>query len=536
MNSVLRITLLNLLAVSVFAAASKKSADLSLLPPDQPVDVIIQYKVKPGATQLNRLQGYGAAVKGELGLIRAVVARLTPRLLRNLEADTDIVYMTPDRRLAPTLYFSRAASTASIAQDYGWTGQGVGVAIIDSGLTSHSELNSSQVYKQSLIDGTADDGYGHGTHVAGIVAGNGSSYDGYQNKGIAPQARIVSLKVLDANGNGTDSGVIAAIDRAVQLKSQYNIRVINLSLGRPVRESYKLDPLCQAVERAWQAGIVVVVAAGNEGRNNTQGTDGYGTILAPGNDPLVITVGAMKAMNTAARGDDQIASYSSKGPTALDQVVKPDLVAPGNQVVSTMRTNTTLWNNYPDNRVIVSDPVSQYFRLSGTSMAAPAVSGAVALMLQKDPSLTPDQVKARLMKTATKSFPASTTTTDPATGLTYTSYYDSFTVGAGYLDIWAALNNNDAVSGSAQSPSAVYDSKKKTVTMVMPTGVVWGTGVTWGTGIVWGTANVSSTGVCWGTGVVWGTSTTSGTGIVWGTGVTWGTDDTGETASALGEK
>jgi serine protease AprX len=128
--------------------------------------------------------------------------------------------------------------------------------------------------------------------------------------------------------------VIKAINQAISVKDIYNIRVMNLSLGRPVMESYTQDPLCQAVEAAWQAGIVVVVAAGNDGRDNSAGTDGYGTISAPGNDPYVITVGAMNTKNTPDRGDDVITSYSSKGPTAIDHIAKPDLVAPGNRVIS----------------------------------------------------------------------------------------------------------------------------------------------------------------------------------------------------------
>src|SRR5581483_10220113 len=128
-----------------------------------------------------------------------------------------------------------------------------------------------------------------------------------------PNVNLINSRVLDQNGQGSDSSVIAGINAAIQLKSKYNIRVMNLSLGRPVFESYKLDPLCQAAEAAWKAGIVVVTAAGNEGRNNSAGTYGYGTITAPGNDPYVITVGAMKTMGTPNRSDDLIASYSSKG-------------------------------------------------------------------------------------------------------------------------------------------------------------------------------------------------------------------------------
>jgi serine protease AprX len=174
------------------------------------------------------------------------------------------------------------------------------------------------------------------------------------------------------------------------------------------------------VEAAWRAGIVVVVAAGNDGRNNHVGNQGYGTIEAPANDPYVITVGAMKTMGTMDRSDDLITTYSSKGPSVLDQVVKPDIVAPGNGVVSLLSPNSTLASSYPTDAIALSyyeqTPAhrpSPYFSLSGTSMATPVVSGAVADLVEAQPTLTPDQVKARLMQTANKSFPASSSYTDP---------------------------------------------------------------------------------------------------------------------------
>ena len=331
---------------------------------------------------------------------------------------------------------------------------GSAIAVIDSGISSGKDFTLSNgtgsriVYNQNFASGqsTVADLYGHGTHVAGIIAGNGQNSHGASFRktfmGVADNVNLINLRVLDHGGTGHDSAVIAAIQTAINLKSKYNIRVINLSLGRPTYESYTLDPLCQAVEAAWKAGIVVVVAAGNEGRNNKAHTDGYGTIAAPGNDPYVITVGAMKPMGSSTRADDLIASYSSKGPTLYDHIVKPDIVAPGNMSISVLASSSaTLMKAYPKNIVALSSyssnakGASSYFTLSGTSMATPVVSGAVALLLQQNAKLTPDQIKARLMKSAYKTFPRSSTATDPATGKTYTSQYDIFTVGAGYLDI-----------------------------------------------------------------------------------------------------
>ena len=219
---------------------------------------------------------------------------------------------------------------------------------------------------------------------------------------------------------GTDSAVIAAIDRAIQLKSTYNIRVMNLSLGRTIRESFTLDPLCKAVERAWKAGIVVVVAAGNNGRDNSMNTSGYSTITSPANDPYVITVGATRMVGHTGREDDTATSYSSKGPTLRDRIVKPDLVAPGNVVYARMNPSAYLVQSYQTNKVGVGmgmgPMIDNVFLLSGTSMAAPVVAGSVALLLQKDSSLKPDEVKARLMKTAWKPFVATAGINDRITG------------------------------------------------------------------------------------------------------------------------
>lgn len=426
--------------------------------------------------------------------------------------------------------------------------------MIDSGIQDVPDIHNRIVYSQNFVapgGGSATDQYGHGTHVTGIIAGNGNKSTGgpnfYTIKGIASNVNVVNLRVLDQNGSGTDSQVISAIQTAIQLKSQYNIRVINLSLGRAVYESYTVDPLCQAVEQAWQAGIVVVVAAGNDGRNNSAGTNGYGTINAPGNDPYVITVGAMNTLGTPSRSDDIIASYSSKGPTMYDHIVKPDLVAPGNQIISLYTAGFTLNQLYPANEAMNSlfqspgnhNGSPNYFILSGTSMATPMVSGTAALMLQQNPALTPDQVKARLMKTAYKNLVPFSTVTDPVTGQIYNAQADVFTVGAGYLDIQAALNNTDLAApgaGSALSPTVAQDSSGNVVLSNSPL-LIWGSGV-WGNTVVWGVAVLSGTdpaglSVLWGSTVCWGNNSLLGNSVLWGNTVVWGVTTPASEASTL---
>jgi serine protease AprX len=521
-------------------AGHKLAKDLENVDPQSTVDVIIQYNQAPTAAHHAKIRARGGQHKRDLSVIKGGHYSVPAAALTALENDPDVVAISPDRAVHSMLDLAGQAVNAPAAWNLGYTGTGIGIAIIDSGVDLHYDLKLSKtariVYNQSFVPGssTTADEYGHGTHVAVVAAGNGwASACGTCTKklsGIAPTASVINLRVLDQNGAGTDSAVIAAIQKAIALKSTYNIRVINLSLGRPVAVSYTADPLCQAVEAAWKAGIVVVVAAGNEGRNNSANTNGYGTITAPGNDPYVITVGAMKTMGTPGRGDDLIASYSSRGPTLLDHVVKPDLVAPGNRIDSALANNGVLPALYPGNVLPQSyfNPgatvSSVYYALSGTSMAAPMVSGAVADLLEKSPSLTPDQVKARLMKTAYKTFPVTSTTTDPVTGISYTSQYDMFTVGAGYLDVAAALTDTSTAAGSALSPTVKLDPVTHLVSLVFGSGVVWGSGLVWGTGVVWGSGVIWGTGIVWGTGVVWGTGgVPSGTSVIWGSGMVWGT-------------
>ena len=292
------------------------------------VDIIVQYKTRPNSEALNQVRTSGL-VKRQYRAIPAVHMTVPVAMIGRIASDPQVAYVSPNRTVTSSLDITTQSVNANQFWSSGFEGTGIGVAVIDSGVANKLDLwtgdhsRSRVVYSQSFVPGLdAADDYGHGTHVAGIVAANGAASTGsnftHTMKGVAPDANIINLRVLDAKGNGRESEVIAAIDEAIALKETYNIRVINLSLGHPVYESVKLDPLCQAVEAAWRAGITVVVAAGNMGRDNSLGTQGYATIASPGNDPFVITVGAMNANYTTWRSDDKIASYSSKGPTAVD--------------------------------------------------------------------------------------------------------------------------------------------------------------------------------------------------------------------------
>jgi serine protease AprX len=270
----------------------------------------------------------------------------------------------------------------------GDTGQGVTVAVLDTGIDNLPDFTGRLT---GGVDLTGEgkplqDDYGHGTFVAGLIAGDGASSGG-QYSGEAPGADLVSIKVAGASGKTDLATVILGLQWAVANRLADNIRVLNMSLGFQPFTSTLINPLDQAVEAAWNAGIAVVASAGNAGPSD-------GTILSPGDDPLVITVGALDDMAQPAVAGDEMADFSSAGPTSPDGWVKPDLVTSGRSVVSLAAPGSTIYDSYPSARVGPANFVG-----SGTSFSTAITSGAAALVLSDNPGLTPDQLKARLLGT-----------------------------------------------------------------------------------------------------------------------------------------
>lgn len=484
--------------------------------------------------QERQLRALGADIYRHLPIIHSVAFTLPRKRLSRCLDLSFVDHVSFDGQVQKSDAFTVGSSWASSAwQQYNVDGSGVGIAVIDSGVTNEPDFNNLLLFSRvkaqaNFVGGTnCNDDCGHGTHVAGIAAGNGASSDTLLLNtktffGIAKNANIVSVKVLDQYGHGTVSNVVSGIQWAVANRANYNIRVINLSLGHPISESYTTDPLCQAVEYAWKSGIVVVCAAGNDGRLSSTQTPGapnegwgtnYGSIESPGNDPYVITVGAMKNYD-GNRANDRIATYSSRGPSIGDFVLKPDIVAPGNQVISVEDPNTYLVSAYASTNLVPysyytlvgsllhnNHPTNQYFILSGTSMATPVVSGAVALMLQKNPNLSPDTVKVRLMVPADK-------WCDPS------GNYDPCTYGAGYLNIPNAMASTLVATQYAMSPTLSEDANGNVY--------INQDASLWGTRAVWGTGSVDSARAVWGTGAVNSDNSISSSRAVWGTGA-WST-------------
>ncbi|HEV8656849.1 MAG TPA: S8 family peptidase [Candidatus Limnocylindria bacterium] len=477
----------------------------------------------------------GGSVKHALSIVGAVSARLKGVQILKLTRDGDVDYVVKDQRLRALFdpaQGSAAARTPGILEvnapqvwsQLGVTGQGVGVAIVDSGVYPHPDLAGRIV---ASIDFTAasptvsststGDPGGHGTHVAGLVAGDGTASGGAYT-GVAPRANIVNVRVIDASGGSNVSTIMRGLQWVLANRSTYNIKVVNLSLGATPMGSYKSDLMATAAEVLNFAGVTVVVSAGNTGPL-------AGTVTTPGTDPYVITVGALDDSGTSLLLDDLMAVFSSRGRTVFDNLSKPDVVAPGRRMVSLRSPGSVLDTLFPDRQVTATGALTpDYYRLSGTSMAAPVVAGVIALMVERNPSLSPAQIKKRLKTTAT--------------ALTFGTAFDR---GAGLVNAYKAASSVDVSREFA--PDRVSDAFAKDMKkFIQGQPFVWrdltyhggvdSAGTSW-EGVTW--ENVRWDSVTW-ENVTWEGFTWEGIsweGVTWET-VTWQSTDQQSTSAQSG--
>lgn len=389
-------------------------SQLAMEDPDQLLWVIVQV-----AGEASEPHGLIDQLDGEFGndlsIINAFTARLSAGAAVKLAGHSSVRWVSVDSPVEKTgrKTSKKIDESSTDPQNYfldtlgvrplwetGLNGKGISVAVIDSGITPEKDLQvdptkgkpDSRVVEQLTFNsnsGHVNDATGHGTHIAGIIGGSGYMSEGLYS-GIAPQVNFISLKISDENGMAYESDAIDAMQWVLENKDRYNIRVVNMSINSTQESSYHSSPLDAAAEILWFNGVVVVASVGNKGKS-----EGYNTAnAAPANDPFIITVGASDENDTSIPSDDTVASFSNHSRT-LDGFTKPEIIAPGSDIVSILGPGNWI-SEHPDNVVMNGE----YFRMSGTSMAAPMVTGAVVLLLQEEPELTPDQVKYRLLDSA----------------------------------------------------------------------------------------------------------------------------------------
>lgn len=376
--------------------------------PGEAVPIIAQFEGSLDDAE-TFVRANGGNVEHRLELINALSGSVRPAMLEALDDEPSVVRVTLDapvvstgsykietRNLVTTFQQTIEAQTLWLA-GAAITGNGVGVAVVDTGISDDANCDfatlaencGARVVAGYATNDDADyakDGFGHGTHVANTIGGYSYKANG-EYAGVAPQANLIGVKIDDDQGNSTVGDVIEGLGWVFDNRTQYNIRVVNLSLSSSVAQSYKVDPLDAAVELLVFNGITVVVAAGNT-------SNAYS--FSPANDPFVITVGATDERGTSSRSDDTLASFSSAGVT-LDSVAKPDVVAPGVNIVAGISPSSMIAKTYPGGIVREDNNVARY-RMSGTSMATAIASGAAALLIEKHPDWTPGQIKAALVE------------------------------------------------------------------------------------------------------------------------------------------
>jgi serine protease AprX len=481
-------------------------------PRGAPVRVIVRTREASRDRIRERVGHHGDRVGADYPSISAFAATVHGGDIDDIAADPDVESVSLDAAVSAHEWKINPMLATEMPRGAPSAGN-VRIAIVDSGLEPNADLNNDRLigfydFTHGGVSVPAFDDYGHGTHVAGLIAGGGANSGGYY-KGLAPGAKLLALKVLDRNGGGYTSSVIAAIEFIVANQQELGIDIINLSLGHPIFEPASSDPLVLAIERAASAGIIVVVSAGNFGTNPDTGMVGYGGITSPGNAPSAITVGCVDIQNTVGRGDDTVCPYSSRGPTWYDGFAKPDIVVAGHRLASVAALHGTLYRDYPELRVAAKDSITpRYFRLSGTSMATAVASGGIAALLDSVGGdrkyYTPNLVKALLQWTAL-----------PIPGA------DALTQGAG------SVNFPGAIAFARRLDASAAPGEGWLKAAVTPSTTFGGTAWPWSQSILWG--NFPATGTVmdmnqapWLKTVVWGNTTVTWHGtVVWGNDVVW---------------
>jgi len=384
------------------------------------VNVIVQFNGPPSVAVQALLRSNRVKVRNQFQNFNTQAVELPASVVDELASFKEVNVLSLDAEIRSMGHVSLTTGADAARAGNGGTGvdgTGIGIAVLDSGMDRYHvaflDKNGNKriaLSKDFTGENRVDDPYGHGTHVASIAAGSGRVSNA-KYLGIAPNAKLINLRVLNGQGAGSVSNILSALDWVMTNRSTYNIRVVNMSLGMPAVQSYKFDPVCLTVRKLVDAGIVVVAAAGNNGKDNT-GRKIYGAIHSPGIEPSAITVGASNTLGTDSRSDDTVTTYSSRGPTRsywtdtagvkhYDNLLKPDLVAPGNKIIDAEADYNLLVTQHPQLDAGVSNVDNRrQMYLNGTSMATPVVAGAAALMLQANSKLTPNMVKAILSYTA----------------------------------------------------------------------------------------------------------------------------------------
>ena len=344
------------------------------------IPIIITYKSDKKMKE-GKISSLSNKMNCNLPIVNGCACEMSINSILELTTDPDVEFISYDAKVFAVMDIARKSIGADLVLNTGYTGKNVTVAIIDTGISPHADL----IYPTNRIVGFKDfvnnetrayDDNGHGTHCAGILAGNGYASKG-KYKGIAPEANILSIKVLDESGNGNTSDILSTVQWIIDNKEVYKTRIINFSLGAIAQSRERRDPLVKAANHAIDNNLIVIAAVGNSGplRN---------TILSPATSRHVISVGALDDRQSSGLNDDAIAEFSSRGPT-LDRIKKPDLIAPGVNIMSLSNTN-----------------LSNYNSLSGTSMSAPMVSGAAALLLNENPNYTHFDIKRKLLNACSR--------------------------------------------------------------------------------------------------------------------------------------